>query len=104
MSVESRKPDPSILRNTSQLSKKEEALKQSLFKKTQSNSNSANRTQKSTHNASPKSATLRSEGPFNDLTNRRFDQTAQSVSDKMLGGFLKDMEGEFKQLNKSNKI
>jgi len=101
MSVESQKPDPSILRKF-ELSKKEEGLKQKLFKKTQSNTNSLAKTQKSVQNASPKSATVRSNGPFHDVMNVTNIRKEQSVTDEMLGGFLKNMESEFKELNKSN--
>ena len=103
MSVEARNPDPSILRKF-ELSKKEESLKNKLFKKKESPGQSLSKTNVSARHESPKSAGLKSSSATMkenlNLSNRMKGET---VSDKMLDGFLKNMENEFKELNKSNK-
>ena len=100
MSVEPRKPDPAILRKF-ELSKKEESLKQKLFQK---KSTSGHSSSKGTPNASkpisPKDTTKRSDTRAQSTLSgsRRVEQTA---TNEMVGQFLKSMEKEFKDLNKS---
>jgi hypothetical protein len=96
MSVEPRNPDPSILRKF-ELSKKEESLKQKLFKKKDSPGQSLSRTRQ---HESPKSATMKSSSTMKENLNLSNRLKEDSVSEKMLGGFLKNMESEFKELNK----
>lgn len=97
MSVEPRNPDPSILRKF-ELSKKEESLKQKLFKKKDSPGQSLSKTRQ---HESPKSATVKSSSTMKENLNLSNRLKEDSVSEKMLGGFLKNMENEFKELNKS---
>lgn len=97
MSVEPRNPDPSILRKF-ELSKKEESLKNKLFKKKESAGQSHSRTRQ---HESPKSATMKSSATMKENLNLSNRLKEDSVSEKMLGGFLKNMENEFKELNKS---
>jgi hypothetical protein len=103
MSVEARNPDPSILRKF-ELSKKEESLKQKLFKKKDSPGQSLSKTRTSGRHESPKSATLKSSSTMKENLNLTNRLKQDSVSEKMLGGFLKDMENEFKELNKSKNL
>ncbi len=100
MSVEAKKPDPSILRKF-ELSKKEEGLKQKLFKKT-SNNNSASQTLKSRQQSPPsKTDTFKSDVSSKENINVMNKRKEQTMNDEILGGFLKNMENEFKELNKS---
>jgi len=96
MSVEARNPDPSILRKF-ELSKKEETLKNKLFKKKDNPGQSLSRTNVSgRRHESPKSATLKSSSTMKEnnlnLTN--------SISDKAMEGFWNNMADAIKEENK----
>lgn len=100
MSGENKRADPAILRKFG-LSKQEESLKQRLLKKGGPNQTGSRSGNNSTH-MSPKSATVKSNSTLkNDLSisNKRREH---SEADKMTEQFLKTMEKEFQDLNKSN--
>ena len=101
MSVEQKRADPAILRKFGN-SKQEETLKQRLFQKKGGQNQSGTRSGTNSAHMSPKSATVKGSSSLkNDLSiaNKRREH---SEADKMTEQFLKSMEKEFHDLNKSN--
>lgn len=99
MSVEQKRADPAILRKFG-LSKQEETLKQKLLQKKGGQNQPGSRSGNNSTHMSPQKANSTSKNGLS-VSNKRKEY---SESDKMTEQFLKSMEKEFQDLNKSNHI